>query len=381
MAALNRRQFLGTTGAMAAGHLVASRLLADAPSETIGIGCIGVGGRGTALLRNLLTIKRVAVRAICDIKPAHLERAQTLVTGAGQNKPEGTDQWKKLLEMKEVDAVISALPCDLHAANYLDVLAAGKDLYGEKPMCLTPADCDAVVAAAQKSKQIVQIGFQRRADPRFIETIKQVHDGELGDLVEGRIMWSNAWGPPKEDWFGLRARSGDWMVEQACHNWDVLNWANRGLPIRAMGLGRTGLFRERQPDRDVHDYYSAVVEYDNGVLVNILHSWVAPGQQGAFNPKFNDEHTRLIGVKAGIDFNTGTFSYRKELNKPDRVGHSYKGEINNTLLALQAFIESVRTRKPPVATVEHGRNAVLACLLVREGVYKKTLVTMKELVG
>ena len=69
------------------------------------------------------------------------------------------------------------------------------------------------------------------------------------------------------------------------------------------------------------------------------------------------------------------------MNKPDRVGHSYKGEINNTLLALQAFIESVRTRKPPVATVEHGRNAVLACLLVREGVYKKTLVTMKELVG
>src|SRR5262249_33944829 len=151
-------------------------------------------------------------------------------------------------------------------------------------------------------------------DPRFIETMKQVHEGELGDLVEGRILWSNAWGP-LYDWFGQRKRSGDWMVEQAVHNWDVMNWANRCLPARAMGLGRDNLYRDKQPDRDVHDYYAAVVEYANGVIVNIVHSWVAPGQGGK-QPVFNDEYTRLLGVKAGIDFNNGTFSYRKELNKP-----------------------------------------------------------------
>ena len=78
---------------------------------------------------------------------------------AGKPQPEGTPEWKKLLEMKAVDAVVSALPCDLHAANYLEVLAAGKDLYGEKPMCLTPSDCDKVVSAANKSKQVVQIGL------------------------------------------------------------------------------------------------------------------------------------------------------------------------------------------------------------------------------
>jgi len=376
---LNRRQFLGASGAVVAGHLLASKLPADSPNDTVGVGFVGVGNRGTALLRNLLPIKNVEVRALCDIKPEHLERAQKLVTGAGQKKPEGTDQWKKLLDLKGIDAVVSALPCDLHAANYLDVIAAGKDLYGEKPMCLTPADCDAVVNAAKKSKQIVQIGFQRRADPRFIETVKQVHDGELGNLVEGRILWSNAWGP-LYDWFGKRKRSGDWMVEQAVHNWDVMNWANKCLPVRAMGLGRDNLYRDKQPDRDVHDYYAAVVEYDNGVIVNIVHSWVAPGQGGK-QPVFNEEYTRLLGTKAGIDFNTGTFSYRKELDKPDRIGHSHKGNINNTALALEAFINSARTRKPPVATVEHGRDAVLTCLLVRESVYKKKVVTMKELMG
>ncbi|HZP84482.1 MAG TPA: Gfo/Idh/MocA family oxidoreductase [Chthonomonadaceae bacterium] len=349
-----------------------------APKAAVGIGCIGVGGRGHGLLRSLLKVEGVAVRAVCDTVAENCERAQKTVREAGQPTPEATNDWKTLLARKDVDAVISALPCDLHGQNYLDVIAAGKDLYAEKPMCLSVAECNAVVDAANKSQQIVQVGFQRRADPRFIETMAQVHAGELGDLVEGRIAWSNAWGP-LYGWFGKRDRSGDWMVEQAVHNWDVMNWANRCRPARAMGLGRQGLYREKQPDRDVSDYYTAIVEYENGVIVNILHSWVAPGQSGAFNPAFNYEYTRLVGTQAGIDFNTGTFSYRKELEKPDRVGHSHQGAIDSTFLALDAFVDSVRTRKPPVSTVEQGRDAVLACLLVREAVYRQGVVTMQEL--
>ncbi|MDY3556445.1 Gfo/Idh/MocA family oxidoreductase [Gemmata sp. JC717] len=372
----NRRTFLASAAVTTA---TAARLSA-ADGAALRVGFIGVGSRGTALLRNFLDAKLGTVVAVCDIKDEHAKRASALVTGAGQKAPAQVEDWKKLLEMKDVQAVVSALPCDLHAACYLDAIGAEKDLYGEKPMCLTPQDCDRVVKAAGASKQIVQIGFQRRADPRFIEPMKLIHEGELGALVEGRVMWSNSWGP-LGDWFGKKARSGDWMVEQACHNWDVINWACKGLPVRAMGLGRAGLFKAFQPDRDVHDYYSAVVEYENGVIVNILHSWVAPGQNGKFTKEFNDEYTRLNGVKAGIDFNTGVIAYRKELNLPDKVGHGAKGAINNTRLGLEAFADSVRTRKAPVATVEHGRDAVLACLLVREAVYQKKPITMKELRG
>jgi myo-inositol 2-dehydrogenase/D-chiro-inositol 1-dehydrogenase len=371
-----RRTFLASAAIATAA---ASRLSA-ADSDRPRVGFIGVGGRGTALLRNFLEAKLGDVVAVCDIKEEHATRASTLIKGAGQKGPAIFKDWKQMLERKDIQAVVSALPCDLHAQNYLDVIAAAKDLYGEKPMCLTPTDCDKVVKAAADSKQIVQIGFQRRADPRFIEPMRQIHAGEIGELLEGRILWSNAWGP-YGDWFGKRARSGDWMVEQAVHNWDVMNWACKGLPVRAMGLGKTGLYKTFQADRDVHDYYSAVVEYDNGVLVNILHSWVAPGQNGAFKKEFNDEYTRLNGVRGGIDFNSGLFSYRKELNKPDRVGFTGEANINNTRLSLTAFADSVKTRKAPVATVEHGRDAVLTCLLVREAVYQKKPVTMKELRG
>ena len=373
MSLLDRREFLEAAGALAAAELSAGVAVAGkqtSSSEKIGVGFVGVGNRGTALLENLLTIPGIEVRGICDINPEHLARAQKMVVAKGQPNPQGTPEWKKLLELREVDAVVSALPCDLHADNYLDVIAAGKDLYGEKPMCLTREDCDRVVKAANQSKQVVQIGFQRRADPRFIDSMELIRRGELGKPIEGRIMWSNSWGP-LYDWFGHRARSGDWMVEQAIHGWDVMNWATASMPVRAVGMGRNDLFRDKQPDRDVHDYYSAMVEYQNGVIVSIVHSWTVPG-------KFGDEYTRLIGTDAGIDFNTGIISYRPHLKKKDRPTFTAKA-VNNTRMALEAWTRSLRERKPTVATVEQGRDAVLVCLLVRKAVDTKGAVMLEDL--
>ena len=361
----SRRFFLFT-----AGIAVSRPLMSASPNKAVSIACVGVGGRGSYLLKILLEVPEVNVVAICDIDPKRLSEAQDAVVKSGRPGPLGVQDWRQVLDRKDVDAIVSALPCDLHAAAYLDTIASGKDLYGEKPMCLTRKECDAVVAAAKASKCVVQIGFQRRADPRFIEAMRLVHAGEIGKLIEGRIHWSISWGPLC-DWRGKRERSGDWMVEMAVHNWDVMNWANRSLPLKAHGWGRTDLFLGNPPGRNVHDYYSAMVEYPNGVLVNILHSWMSP-------EKLNDEHTRLVGTRGGVDFNTGLFSYRRELSLPDRKED--KGEVNNTQLALQAFIDSVRTRKTPVATVEHGRDAVLTCLLTRKAVYERRTASLEECV-
>lgn len=369
MKSMPRRTFLGAAaGAIAASPLLASG--ASSPNETLGLGLIGVGSRGSALLQNLLQVPGVEIRFICDVDPKAIEKATKTIEAAGKPRPKvSTDgTWKEILKADGIDAVVAAIPCDLHAACYLDVIAAGKDLYGEKPMCLSRKDLDAVVKATRASKQIVQIGHQRRADPHFIEPITAVHNGEIGSLIEGRILWSNSWGP-LYGWFGQRKRSGDWIVEQAVHNWDVLNWAVNAAPVRAMAMGRDDLFRDKQPERDVHDYYSGVIEYPGGVFVNIIHSWVAPN-------KFNEEYTRLIGSKGGVDFNSGTFSYRPDQKKPDqRLGGP---ETNNTLLSLKSFVNSVKTRSEPVCTVEHGRAAVLSCLLVRASVDAKAAVTMDQ---
>jgi predicted dehydrogenase len=385
---MDRRHFLESVGVMAAG----ASLIHGSPNETVSVGCIGVGGRGTHLLKNLLKMKSLAVRAICDIDAEHLANAQKLVSDAGQPQPEGCTDWKKLLERKDIDAVVSALPVFEHARCYLDTVAAGKDLYAEKPLCIDRQECDEVVRAVQQSQVIFQIGFQRRADPYFIETMELVHQGELGRLIEGRIVWSNAWGP-MGGWFGRRKQSGDWMVEQACHNWDVMIWANQCMPVRAAGFGSSGWFKDRpalvdyvcgrwkvEPDRDVHDYYAGVVEFANGVVVNILHSWVV-------SDRFNEEYTRLIGERAGLDFNQGVINYREDQwtpgtqqskQKPDRK-ISADRRVESTYLALESFLKSVKDRSRPIATVENGRDAVLCCLLMREAVYTGQIATLEKL--
>ena len=366
-----RRRFLATSGLVAGAAITRSLRGEGAPSNAIHIGCIGVGSRGSVHVQALLATG-FRVTAICDIDPEHLKAAQEVVERAGQPRPFGTPDWKELLARPDLQAVTSALPVDLHAPCYHDVLRAGKDLYAEKPMCLSLPECDAFVKAAAEAKdQIVQIGFQRRADPKFIEAMELIHGGALGELIEGRILWSNSW-RPLYDWFGKHERSGDWMLEQAVHNWDVMNWANRCAPKRAMGMGRDDRFRDKQPDRNVHDYYSGVLEYDNGVIVNIIHSWVAPGG-------IDREYTQLIGAKGGIDFNPGQVTFRREDGRPPlKVGQA-AGASDSTRLAFEAFARSVRERTPAIATPETGREAALTCLLMREAVRRGTPVTMEEL--
>jgi predicted dehydrogenase len=376
---MKRREFLTAAPAFAASAL------AQSSGRRLNIACVGIGNRGTAHLNNLLKVPNVSVCALCDNDPKHLEIAQATVVEAGQPKPAGFAEWKKLLERKDIDAVVAAIPVDLHSALYLDVITAGKDLYAEKPLAMTVKDCDAVVAAAHKSDRIVQVGLQRRADPHIIATVGSVHSGEIGQVIEGRVLWSNTYGPIG-GWYGLRHRSGDWMVEQAVHNWDVVNWANRCRPVCAIGMGRADLFRGEpvrvdtvcnimavQPERDVHDYYSGVMQYENGVIVNILHSWISPDKMG-------EEYTRLVGTRGGVDINTGRFSYRPKLKLKAKDGVAMTNQERD-MASMQAFVNSVSTRQPPVANVEHGRDAFLTCLLMREAVYRRKMVTLKELIG
>lgn len=366
-----RRRFLAASGLVASYAVTRPLFGQGAPSHQIHIGIIGMGNRGTTHLKVLLTQPGVRVVAVCDLNPERVAAAQDLVVKAGQSRPFGTADWKELLAQPDLQAVTSALPVDLHLACYLDVLRSGKDLYAEKPMCLTLSECDTLIAAAKAAgDRIVQIGFQRRSDPKFLEAMALIHGGDFGTLVEGRIMWSNAWGP-LFGWFGQRERSGDWMVEQAVHNWDVLNWAARSKPKRALALGRAGFFRDQQPERNVHDYYSGVLEYESGLIVNITHSWLAPGG-------LDREYTQLIGEQGGIDYNTGVITYRKSTGRTTRrVGAEMK--TDNTTLAFAAFLRSVRERTPAVAGPEQGRESLLTCLMMREAVERGTVVTRTDL--
>jgi len=363
----SRRAFLlGGTASLALG-LSPSGLGA---SEKIRLGFIGVGGRGSHHLGIILGLTGVQVTAICDIDEQHLDRAVSRVADAHGKKPAALSDYRKLLEDKNVDAVIIATPPDLHAKMYLDTIAAGKDLYGEKPMCITPGDCHAVVKAAKNSRTIVQIGFQSRYSPRVREAVRRIHAGDVGELVEVRSGYCASFGPLR-GWQSKRARSGDWAVEQAVHFFDIMNWVFRGLPRNAYGWGRKDIFTEGEPDRDVTDYYSALLEYPRGAIVNWLHTWLCP-RGGVFDRHYH----HFMGRRGGLDLNGGNIHFFDRRKSPETLPEK---EGDPTEQAHRGFLECLRSRRQPFSNVENGRDAVLVALLVRQAVDERRRISWEEM--
>jgi len=347
--------------------------------DRIRVGFVAVGGRGRGLLNEVLKFDNVDVVAICDLNADNAKNAADMVeakhkTRPGFKKPDvvvgNPDTYKEVVKRDDIHAIVSAAYCSEHARIYVDALNAGKHVYGEKPMCITAKECRDLIATEARSTGVLQIGFQWRWNPRWAESIKLIQAGELGELIEGRAGFANAWGPPTPAWFGKRALSGDWMLEQACHSWNIYNWLTGGIAQWAWGVGRQDIFTDKQPDRDTTEFYEAVIGYPKNLTLHFLHTWMVPP-----GGVFDFCHEKVVGRKGGAVLGTGTFVYREGENKTKQVGH----DVNDTYEAFKSFFDSCKTGKQPAAGVIQGANATYVGLLVRKAVYEKRFVTMDEI--
>jgi predicted dehydrogenase len=379
--ALNRRRFLGCSAAaslaLTHGNL-AEAAAVDAEAVPVRLGVIGVGNRGTALLRGLLELPGTPIVAVCDVERKHRQRGQGIVEKARGHKPEAFDDPRRVLDRTNIDAVVIALPCDLHESIDADAIAAGKHLYAEKPLALTLSGCDRLIAAAAKAPKLaVHLGFQRRSNPRFQEGVELIRSGELGPLIEARATWTSSNGPVSghDGWLSRRERSGDWMVEQGVHIWDVLQWLKGELPIRASGWGRRGLFAGIDPSRDVTDHYAVELEWADGFRASFVQSWIAPADES-----FTGSTLRVMGEDGGFDFVSGALTFRDRR----RVRRAVQpGPQTDTRMALEAFLASVRSNPPvaPPITLVDARAATVIGLLVRMAVDEGRVVAINEVIG
>ena len=381
---LNRRRFLGCSAA--AGLALSQGRVAEAGAEAtpVRLGLIGLGTRGTSLLRTLLEIPSSRIVALCDLEAKHTIRAQGIVEKARNSRPEGYRSPAQLLERSDLDAVVVALPCDLHASVNLAVIQAGKHLYAEKPLALTLQECDKLIAETRsETAPVVHIGFQRRSNPRYRAGVELLRQGDLGNLVSGHSAWLSSNGPMNghNGWLSQRERSGDWMVEQAIHVWDVFNWIAGGPPIQASGRGRRDLFRAEQPQRDVTDHYSAELEWANGFHVSFTQSWIAPPDD-----RFTGVKLQVVAEAGGLDFSSGTITYR-DRERPRQT--LFPGNQPDTRLAMESFLDAIRAKLgPPSAstaplpaplTLQEARDATLTGLLVRKAVDEGRTITLDEI--
>jgi predicted dehydrogenase len=280
-------------------------------------------------------------------------------------------EYRKLLDRKDIDAVIIATPVDLHKEMAVAALEVGKSVYLEKPMGRTAEECRQVVAAAKSAKGILQVGFQLRHDPGRAASVKFIHSGGIGKVLFLQAYRHGGDLPRTTPWYFDRSRSGDNIVEQACHIIDIYNWVMKAHPVRAYGSGGINLFVNEPPGRTTMDNYTVIFEYPNDVRFSFSHLYFDP-------PGFTGIQERAFGADASIDLPKALVYNRTQKGAPQKLAVEGEGE-DSTQRSVAAFLDNARGRKQPLNDAESGRIATLTGILGRTSIYERRVVEWSEL--
>jgi predicted dehydrogenase len=246
---VTRRDFLKTAAAVAAASALPSvgapAILANpSPNDVVSYGMIGTGTEGCTLLKFLATIPEGRCIATCDIYPPNLKKG---VETIGSN-PQTYEDYRKMLERKDLDAVMVVTPLNLHTQMVVDALSAGKHVFVEKTMYFKEDEEDKIRKASEEHpKQALQVGLQRRSSVLYQVAIEMIRKGALGKVMFVRANWhrNSNWRRPVPDpklerlinWRMYKEYSGGLLAELASHQVDVANWAFGAEPISVVATG------------------------------------------------------------------------------------------------------------------------------------------------
>jgi predicted dehydrogenase len=362
----SRRTFLG-----AAAPAVVSAL---AQNNEVRVAMVGVGNRGSLLLRNVLKVPGVRVVAVCDILPERADAAAKTVADAGGSARKWQDVRKMLDEQKDIDAVVLATPDWTHKDLDIAILEVGKHLYAEKPLALTVEDCKMVVTAAQQARGVFQVGFQLRHDPNRAAAQKFIRRGGIGKVLMCHGIRHGRDLPREIPWYFDKTKCGDIVVDQGIHILDQFVWAIGAHPLRALGSGGTNLFIDDPPGRTVMDNYSLILEYPGGVRVNFSHHYFDP-------PGFTGVQERVFGSNGAIDLPAATWRPRDRRSEPIKLDVPDGGK-SAEYMSLGAFIDNVRSgNKTPVNNAESAMRSTVQAIMATKAIYEKRIVTWEEVAG
>jgi predicted dehydrogenase len=377
MATINRRIFL----AAGAGLTV----LRASPNDTINVGVIGLGGRGAVVMGVFQGNANTRVTAVCDVYEPNLDAAKAVAEKASGHAPRAFHRYQELLADRDVDAVLIATPEHWHHRMVLDALAAGKDVYVEKPLCHTPEEGIELVKAEQASKQVIQVGMQRRSYELYLNAREVVRAGHLGKVrmvrswwlnnylndttkpLEGKLDWDAWQGPaPKRPFDAGRFRNwryysdyaGGIVADQGAHVFDGIHMLmNAGAP----SLVNATAGKIHRPGVDMPESVTACAQYAEDFLAVFSINYAAMHYRAE-----NDQMNQFDGEAARLDI--GRTKYKVyELGKEDdpvMQGQSERGFSYATDLHVANFLECVRTRKPTTAPISLGFQSSLVVQLV-----------------
>jgi predicted dehydrogenase len=316
-----------------------------------------------------MDVKGVNVVAVCDIDPERMKAAAEAASARGHSPAAYEDFRKMLDEVDDIDAVVIATPVNTHQAIAIGALEAGKNVYCEKPMALTPEESHVMVQAANGAKGIFQAGFQLRHDPNRRTAMEFIQRGGIGKVLFMQGYRHGGDLPRKTAWYFDRSVSGDNIVEQACHILDLFTWAAGKPPLRAFGSGGINLFHDIPPGRTTMDNYAVIYEFPDDVRVIFSHIYFDP-------PGFSGIKERVFGANGAIDLATATWIERA--NKGELKLDVVNPEGNSTYLSLAAFYGNARDHKTPLNDAASAYRSTLVAMMGRKAIYERRVVTWDE---
>lgn len=282
---VSRREFM-TTGLMAgeaaALTLLSGRLLANnrpliiekhAPGTPYKVGILGCGNRSKAHISALNGVPDIEIAALCDIVPHKMdERAKLIRKGP---EPRKYADMEKMVRQEDLDAIAVVLPNHLHKLGAITAMQAGKHVFCEKPMALTVADCNEMIAVAERTQRAIQIGTQRRhsrGQKAAVEAIRKAAVGKIlsSDISSYRGDWrvpaADEYPPGTEYWRLNQDQCGGVVYEMGAHIIDVNNWIFDSEPVTVVSLQGVNDLALRT--RDSTDHAGVLVRYASGALMN-----------------------------------------------------------------------------------------------------------------
>jgi len=326
---IDRRQFIKTSTAAGASLILAPHVLTGAKSfgvDDINVALLGAGAQGQVLMNACLKIPGIRFKAVCDIwKEYNQKRVYRLLGKYGHKLNAYEDYREMLANEKDLDAVIVATPDFWHAEHATACLEAGLNVYCEKEMSNTLEGAKQVVRAAKKSRKLLQVGHQRRSNPRYIhcyeKLIKEAKilghittiNGQWNRAVQPDLGWPEKYAIPQprleqygfqsmaqfRNWRWYKGFGGGPIVDLGSHQIDIFSWFLDAVPSSVMASGGTDYY-----DSQTHEWYDTVMamfEYDTpkGLVRAFYQTITTNSNMGYFENFMGDQGTLQISESAG----------------------------------------------------------------------------------
>jgi len=403
---MQRRSFIKNTAAVSAFSILKPGIVFGSKANSaIRMGVIGCGNRGTAVISSISANTNSNIIAIADIFNDKLVTAENNFNQLNANKNfpalnkqhiyQGSKAYMRLLENKDVDAVLVSSPAYSHVDFLEAAVAAGKHVYCEKPVATDVDGCRRVIAAGEKlnGKQSLVIGFQIRYASAYAEMVNRIQRGDIGELITVQLYYFSSGTPliplTNASWdevrirnhYYFRAMSGDILLDQGIHMLDVCNWALKTSPVSAVGRANaTG-----RPDfGDAFSNFEVLYQYPGNVNVSIHTTKVGP--------QFGDVCCKFIGTKGyaeahysgGVFINgenkwdSGIARNSDELTPQQQASGVFNSSLHDADANKEkAFIKSIETGNY-LNEARSGAESTLTAILGREAATTQREMTWEE---